>query len=106
MARYATQAQRGSQDLTATFTIAAIKLNGFHTDIISLDFSNKYLFSPMKFWGLLFAFGKCWLPMPYYPHLRMSDLPVTSKDFALECKEIVEAAGLKRVQIGKVHLLS
>ena len=48
MAGYTTQAQRGSQDLTTTFTIAAIKLNGFHIDIISLDFSNEYLFLPMK----------------------------------------------------------
>lgn len=42
----------------------------------------------------------------FYPHFRMSDLPVTSKDFALKCKEIAEAAGLERVKIGNVHLLS
>jgi pyruvate formate lyase activating enzyme len=42
----------------------------------------------------------------FYPHFRMSDLPVTSKDFALKCKEIAEAAGLKRVKIGNIHLLS
>jgi hypothetical protein len=36
MARYTSQTQGGSQDLTATFTIAAIKLNSVHMDIISL----------------------------------------------------------------------
>jgi hypothetical protein len=39
MTRYTTQTQRGSQDLSTAFTIAAIKLNSFHLDIISLDFS-------------------------------------------------------------------
>jgi pyruvate formate lyase activating enzyme len=41
----------------------------------------------------------------FYPHFYMSDLPVTSKGFAMKCKEIAEGAGLKRVRIGNVHLL-
>ena len=40
-----------------------------------------------------------------FPRFRMSGRPVTSKNFALKCKEIAEAAGLKRVKIGNVHLL-
>jgi pyruvate formate lyase activating enzyme len=41
----------------------------------------------------------------FYPHFYMQDLSVTSKSFALKCKEIAEEAGLKRVRIGNVHLL-
>jgi pyruvate formate lyase activating enzyme len=44
--------------------------------------------------------------LAFCPHFLMSDLPVTSKDFALKCREIAEAAGLRRVKIGNVHLLS
>jgi hypothetical protein len=35
MARYTSKTQGGSQDLTATFAVAAIKLNSVHMDIIS-----------------------------------------------------------------------
>ncbi|NWF75862.1 MAG: radical SAM protein [Nitrospirae bacterium] len=41
----------------------------------------------------------------FYPHFYMSDLPLTSKDFAFRCKEIAEDAGLKRVKVGNIHLL-
>jgi pyruvate formate lyase activating enzyme len=41
----------------------------------------------------------------FYPHCLMSDLPLTSRDFAGTCKDIAEAAGLKRVKLGNVHLL-
>ncbi len=41
----------------------------------------------------------------FYPHFLMSDLPHTSKAFAFACRDIAEAAGLKRVKLGNLHLL-
>jgi pyruvate formate lyase activating enzyme len=41
----------------------------------------------------------------FYPQFYMSDLPVTSRDFAYRCLAIAKDAGLKRVRLGNVHLL-
>jgi len=35
----------------------------------------------------------------------MKDLPYTSRELALKCKEITEESGLKRVEIGNEWLL-
>jgi len=36
----------------------------------------------------------------------MKDLPLTSKELAYRCYEVAKKAGLKRVSIGNIHLLS
>ncbi|MFP3870406.1 MAG: radical SAM protein [Syntrophobacteria bacterium] len=43
--------------------------------------------------------------LAFYPQFYLNDLPTTSRTHALRCKEAAEAAGLKRVHIGNVHLL-
>jgi len=43
--------------------------------------------------------------LAFYPHFHLQDLPTTSRNHALRCKEIAENAGLKRVHIGNLHLL-
>jgi len=43
--------------------------------------------------------------LAFYPQFFFNDLPVTSKEFALRCKEIAEAEGLQRVRTGNLHLL-
>ncbi len=40
----------------------------------------------------------------FYPHFYMSDLPLSSLDFANKCLKIAEDAGLKRVRLGNLHL--
>jgi hypothetical protein len=35
----------------------------------------------------------------------MSDIPVTSRDFALKAKQVAEEAGVRQVHLGNVHLL-
>lgn len=42
----------------------------------------------------------------FHPHFRMRDLPRTSHDHALQAREAAEDAGLRRVRIGNLHLLS
>ena len=42
----------------------------------------------------------------FYPHFYMSDLPTTSRRHAEECLEEARDAGLERVKIGNIHLLS
>lgn len=42
----------------------------------------------------------------FHPHFYLHDLPTTSKSHALRCKQAAEAAGLRRVNIGNIHLLS
>ncbi len=44
--------------------------------------------------------------LAFYPHFYMKDLPLTSKELAYRCYEIAKKAGLKRVSIGNIHLLS
>jgi pyruvate formate lyase activating enzyme len=43
--------------------------------------------------------------LAFYPHFHLQDLPTTSLNHALRCKEIAENTGLKRVHIGNLHLL-
>lgn len=42
----------------------------------------------------------------FFPHYFMTDLPVTSRNHAHECLEVAKKAGLKKVRIGNVQLLS
>jgi pyruvate formate lyase activating enzyme len=44
--------------------------------------------------------------LAFHPHFHMSDLPTTSRRHAKECLEEVRRAGLERVKIGNIHLLS
>jgi pyruvate formate lyase activating enzyme len=44
--------------------------------------------------------------LAFYPHFRMSDLPTTSRQQAMRCYNAALNAGLKRVRIGNIHLLS
>jgi len=41
----------------------------------------------------------------FYPHFYMNDIPVTSRDFALQAKQVAEEAGVRQVHLGNVHLL-
>jgi pyruvate formate lyase activating enzyme len=41
----------------------------------------------------------------FYPQFVMNDLPVTSRDFAFQAQDAAQAAGLKRVRLGNLHLL-
>ena len=44
--------------------------------------------------------------LAFYPCFYMSDLPTTSRKHAQEAKKTAEEAGLKKVKIGNLHLLS
>jgi len=44
--------------------------------------------------------------LAFHPHFYMSDLPTTSRTHAEECVEAAKKAGVKRVKIGNIHLLS
>lgn len=41
----------------------------------------------------------------FYPQFFMNDIPVTSRDFALQAKQVAEEAGVRQVHLGNVHLL-
>ena len=43
--------------------------------------------------------------LAFYPQFYLQDLPTTSRSHALRCKDRAEAAGLKRVNVGNIHLL-
>jgi pyruvate formate lyase activating enzyme len=43
--------------------------------------------------------------LAFYPHFHLQDLPTTSRNHALRCREIAENVGLKQVHIGNLHLL-
>jgi len=43
--------------------------------------------------------------LAFYPQFFFKDLPVTTREAALRCKEVAEEAGLQRVRIGNLHLL-
>jgi len=43
--------------------------------------------------------------LAFYPYFYLNDLPTTSRAHALRCKAAAEAAGLRHVRIGNVHLL-
>jgi len=44
--------------------------------------------------------------LAFHPHFYMSDLPTTSRNHALASRTTALEAGLKRVKIGNIHLLS
>jgi len=44
--------------------------------------------------------------LAFYPCFEMQDLPTTSRKLAYNCLEIAKKAGLRRVKIGNIHLLS
>ncbi len=44
--------------------------------------------------------------LAFYPSFYLKDLPTTSRRHALRCQEIAKNAGIRRVHIGNVHLLS
>jgi len=44
--------------------------------------------------------------LAFVPHFEMKDLPYTSRELALKCKEIAEKSGLEKVRIGNQWLLT
>lgn len=44
--------------------------------------------------------------LAFYPCFVLNDLPTTSKRHAMKAKEIAQKAGIKKVHIGNLHLLS
>ncbi|MHA1384967.1 MAG: radical SAM protein [Candidatus Helarchaeota archaeon] len=42
----------------------------------------------------------------FYPHYFMNDLPITSKFHAERCVKIAKKIGIKKVNVGNIHLLS
>ncbi len=53
--------------------------------------------------------GKLEIPcalLAFHPNFYMDDLPTTSRSHALECFEAAREAGLKRVRLGNLHLIS
>jgi pyruvate formate lyase activating enzyme len=43
--------------------------------------------------------------LAFHPQFYFKDLPMTSKEMAIRCKEVAEREGLRRVRIGNLHLL-
>jgi len=43
--------------------------------------------------------------LAFYPHFYMSDMPLTTRALAEDCKKAAHDAGLRRVRIGNAHLL-
>jgi pyruvate formate lyase activating enzyme len=41
----------------------------------------------------------------FYPHFFMSDMPLTTKVLAEQCRRAAQEEGLKNVRIGNTHLL-
>jgi pyruvate formate lyase activating enzyme len=44
--------------------------------------------------------------LAFYPSFYLRDLPTTSRKHALRCQETAKNAGIRRVRIGNIHLLS
>ncbi|GAH86553.1 unnamed protein product, partial [marine sediment metagenome] len=44
--------------------------------------------------------------LAFHPDFAMHDLPTTSRAMAERCLEAAEAAGLTRVRVGNIHLLT
>lgn len=44
--------------------------------------------------------------LAFYPCFQMNDLPTTSKQHAYRCLKVAKEAGLTRVRLGNIHLLS
>ncbi len=43
--------------------------------------------------------------LAFHPGFFFKDLPTTSREMALRCKEVAEGEGLQRVKVGNLHLL-
>ena len=43
--------------------------------------------------------------LAFYPHFFMADLPTTSRNHALRCREAALKQGLKNIRVGNLHLL-
>jgi pyruvate formate lyase activating enzyme len=43
--------------------------------------------------------------LAFYPQFYLNDLPVTSRDFALQARQVALDAGVKQVNLGNLHLL-
>lgn len=43
--------------------------------------------------------------LAFYPQFFFQDLPATSRELAIRCKQVAEEEGLRRVRIGNLHLL-
>jgi pyruvate formate lyase activating enzyme len=43
--------------------------------------------------------------LAFYPQFYFNDLPVTSRDFAFKARQVALKAGIKRVNLGNLHLL-
>jgi pyruvate formate lyase activating enzyme len=43
--------------------------------------------------------------LAFYPQFHLRDLPVTSRDFAFKARQVALGAGVKRVNLGNLHLL-
>ncbi|OPX19225.1 MAG: pyruvate formate lyase-activating protein [Desulfobacca sp. 4484_104] len=43
--------------------------------------------------------------LAFYPQFYLNDLPVTSRDFALQAQQVALAAGVRNVHLGNIHLL-
>ena len=41
----------------------------------------------------------------FYPQFVLNDLPTTSRDLAFQARDTAQAAGLKRVRLGNLHLV-
>jgi pyruvate formate lyase activating enzyme len=44
--------------------------------------------------------------LAFYPQFYLNDLPITSRDFAFKARQVALEAGVKRVNLGNLHLLS
>ena len=44
-------------------------------------------------------------PAGFYPQFVLNDLPTTSRDLAFQARDTAQAAGLKRVRLGNLHLV-
>ncbi len=44
--------------------------------------------------------------LAFYPHFQMSDLPLTTKTLAEQCRAVAQDEGLCNVRLGNIHLLS
>jgi pyruvate formate lyase activating enzyme len=41
----------------------------------------------------------------FYPQFYLTDLPITTRDFALQAQRTAQQAGVKNVHLGNLHLL-
>jgi len=43
--------------------------------------------------------------LAFYPQFYLQDLPITARDFAFKARQVAREAGVKRVNLGNLHLL-